>query len=91
MPREDNMIYTVTLNPAIDKTIVIDEYKKGEVNRSLDSRKDEGGKGINVSKVLNTFGIDNVCTGILGHINSKFFLNYLEELNIKTNLSLIHI
>lgn len=89
MPREDNMIYTVTLNPAIDKTIVIDEYKKGEVNRSLDSRKDVGGKGINVSKVLNTFGIDNVCTGILGHINSKFFLNYLEELNIKTNFYII--
>ena len=80
------MIYTLTLNPAIDKTIVIEEFKRNQVNRSLDSRKDVGGKGINVSKVLNEFGIENLCTtGILGEENADFFLNYLGKLNIKAN------
>ncbi len=83
------MIYTVTLNPAIDKTIVIDEYKRSKVNRSLVSRKDVGGKGINVSKVLRVLGIDSVCTGILGDVNSSFFLDYLEALRIKTNFYII--
>lgn len=73
------MIYTVTLNPAIDKTVVIDEYQRGKVNRSINTRKDVGGKGINVSKVLKVLGIDSVCTGILGNENSNFFLNYLES------------
>ncbi len=83
------MIYTITLNPAIDYTIAIDEYKRGKVNRSFHSRKDVGGKGINVSKVLNTFGVDSICTGILGDENSKFFLDYLEELKVKTNFYII--
>ncbi|HSH36088.1 1-phosphofructokinase [Schnuerera sp.] len=83
------MIYTVTLNPAIDKTIVIDEYKRSKVNRSLVSRKDVGGKGINVSKVLKVLGIDSVCTGVLGDVNSNFFLDYLEGLRIKTNFYII--
>lgn len=83
------MIYTVTLNPAIDKTVVIDEYQRGKVNRSINTRKDVGGKGINVSKVLKVLGIDSVCTGILGNENSNFFLNYLESLNIKSDFYLI--
>ena len=83
------MIYTVTLNPAIDKTIVIDEYKRSKVNRSLVSRKDVGGKGINVSKVLKVLCIDSVCTGILGDVNLSFFLDYLEALRIKTNFYII--
>lgn len=83
------MIYTVTLNPAIDKTVVIDEYKRGKVNRSIYSRKDIGGKGINVSKVLSGFGVESICTGILGEENAGFFLEYLEGLNIKTDFYII--
>jgi 1-phosphofructokinase len=83
------MIYTVTLNPAIDKTIIIDEYKRGKVNRSLYSRKDIGGKGINVSKVLSSFRVENVCTGILGEENVEFFLDYLKKLDVKTDFYII--
>ena len=83
------MIYTVTLNPAIDKTIILEELKKGEVNRILNSRVDVGGKGINVSKVLCSLNTRSICTGILGKENSDFFLKYLTNLGIDTNFHII--
>lgn len=84
------MIYTITLNPAIDKTIIIDEVKRNKVNRSLNSREDVGGKGINVSKVLNIFDIGDLCTtGILGSQNAEFFLDYFNKLNIKSDFHII--
>lgn len=83
------MIYTITLNPAVDKTILVEELRKGEVNRVIDSRKDVGGKGINVSKVLDSLETKSTCTGILGEKNSEFFLDYLTKLGIYTNFHII--
>lgn len=51
-------ILTVTLNPCIDKTIVADELKYGQLNCLVSMMDDVGGKGINVSKVLSTFDVE---------------------------------
>lgn len=57
------MIYTVTFNPAIDCVIGLDNLKNGAVNRA--DRQDifVGGKGINVSLVLNQLGTKSVAIG----------------------------
>ena len=54
-------ILTVTLNPCIDKTITVDEFVYGGLNRVQSIRTDAGGKGINASKVLKSFGADVLC------------------------------
>ncbi len=65
------MITTVTLNPAIDKTIILDRLKHGEVNRIQKVREDIGGKGINVSKTLASLGETNQAICFLGRKNQS--------------------
>ena len=57
------MIYTVTLNPSIDFIVRIDKVEIGEVNRMESDDKFAGGKGINVSRILQRLGIYNTATG----------------------------
>ena len=54
-------ILTVTLNPCIDKTITVDGFNYGGLNRVQGVRTDAGGKGINVTKVLKSFGANVLC------------------------------
>lgn len=62
------MIYTVTLNPAIDVSLhVRDGLVPGSINKSYGMRTDPGGKGINVSKTLKALGKESViCVGFCG-------------------------
>ena len=60
------MVYTVTLNPAIDKTVTIPQFTAGAVNRIQTVRTDVGGKGINVSKTLEALGVPSVAAAFLG-------------------------
>ena len=76
------MIITVTLNPAIDKTIEIDEFKIGSVNRIVSTRIDVGGKGINVSKVIKELQHKSLALGFLGGNSGNQIKDYLDDLNI---------
>ena len=60
------MIYTVTLNPALDKTVEIPNFTLDAVNRITTLRTDPGGKGLNVSKVIVKLGGKSIAIGVLG-------------------------
>jgi 1-phosphofructokinase len=67
----------------MDKTLIIDNFTLGEVNRAPSVRYDIGGKGINVSKVLKNFGIDSICTGFLGGMWEEEFRKELTARGIR--------
>ncbi|MBC7087288.1 MAG: 1-phosphofructokinase [Tissierellales bacterium] len=79
----DNLISTVTLNPAIDKTLILNELKIGKVNRVLRNRENIGGKGINVSKILSKFDHTTNAIAILGHDNLEFVKSLILKANLK--------
>jgi 1-phosphofructokinase len=66
-------IATVTLNPAIDQTVSIPNFRAGEVNRVAYTRSDAGGKGVNVASVLADYGHPVSATGFLGEENTLLF------------------
>lgn len=78
------MIYTVTLNPALDKTVEIPSLTVDAVNRITSMRTDPGGKGINVSKVIQKLGGASVAAGILGGATGRAILSALTEMGLTT-------
>jgi 1-phosphofructokinase family hexose kinase len=60
------MILTVTLNPAVDHQIFVDELKLHDTNRVARTEIDAGGKGVNLSRVFAELGGNTLATGFLG-------------------------
>lgn len=77
------MIVTVTMNPAIDKTVEIDRLLQGGLNRIKKVEYDAGGKGINVSKTIRELGGESIATGFLGGNSGKVIEAVLNEKGIK--------
>ena len=73
------MIYTVTLNPTLDITYVLDEIAFEEPVRASQVLKNPGGKGINVSLALHSMGIHSIAVGLIGGFTGKEVLALLEE------------
>jgi 1-phosphofructokinase len=73
------MIYTVTLNPSIDYIVQVENFQQGVVNRSERDRKQPGGKGINVSRVLKRLGHETKAIGFLGGFTGAYVRNALEK------------
>ena len=76
------MIVTVTLNPAVDKTVEINNVAIDSVNRVSSVRLDAGGKGINVSKVILQLGGASKALGFLGGRAGTFIKDYLDDVGI---------
>lgn len=79
------MIYTVTFNPAIDYVVRTDEMTVGRVNRSKDEKIYFGGKGINVSIVLNELGIKSRALGFVAGFTGEAIEKGVAEMGIETD------
>jgi 6-phosphofructokinase 2 len=65
------LIYTVTLNPALDRTLYVESLTPGQTTRIRREARYAGGKGIDVSRALREMGSDNVALGLVGGFGGK--------------------
>ncbi len=79
------MIYTVTLNPSLDYIVELDQVSIGELNRTTNESKFPGGKGINVSQVLNNLDVNSTALGFVGGFTGKYIEEFLQSLAINTD------
>lgn len=79
-------IYTLTLNPGLDRTLIVPQLHENAVLRATSSRLDWGGKGFNVSRALQALGIENVAIGLVGGFTGKMVAQGLSDLGIATDL-----
>lgn len=79
------MIYTLTLNPAIDYTMNFNKIITGKVCRSSGENITIGGKGINVSLILKELGIDSVATGFLAGFTGAYIEQQLKLKKIESH------
>jgi 1-phosphofructokinase family hexose kinase len=79
------MIFTLTLNPAIDQTLVLQKFVRGDTMRVKSSRFDPGGKGINVSRVINELGGETVAMGFAAGGLGRYLEQSLDGMGIETD------
>lgn len=72
-------VITLTLNPALDKTVTLPRLEIGGLNRVREIRLDPGGKGINVAKVLRKFGMDVTAAGLIAGDQGRFIMRQLQR------------
>lgn len=83
------MIYTLTLNPALDLELHIDQFQFNSVSRAKGSQLDCGGKGFNVSRMLKNVGVPSVAMGFIGGKNGERLESDLKALGIATDFTRI--
>jgi len=79
------MIYTLTLNPALDYVVWMEQYTPGTVNRTTREQIQFGGKGINVSVMLNRLGCDTTALALAGGFTGKALEEELRKQGIWTD------
>lgn len=77
---------SVTMNPSVDVTLWLDGLDFDATNRVVDETREMGGKGINVSRVIRSFGLPNLCMAVCGEENSAEFAAYLEQAGMRYEL-----
>lgn len=94
------MIYTLTLNPAVDRELTVPAIEYDSVLRASESRVDFGGKGFNVSRLLKGLGAESTAVGFLGGKAGEILQDGLRSLGIgaefvwvpgetRTNISIV--
>ncbi len=85
------MIYTVTLNPSLDYVVSVPNFREGYTNRTTEEEMFPGGKGLNVSMVLQNLGHPSVAFGFLAGFVGKAIQEKLPEKQPKVTGDFIHI
>jgi len=83
------MIVTVTLNPAVDKSMAVHGFEIGKTNRGEVTGVEAGGKGINVAKVLKRFGSPVCAIGLAAGNNGRFILEALRAEGIPADFVMV--
>lgn len=81
------MVYTVTLNPALDYVMKLKALRTDDINRTDGEEIYYGGKGINVSVILTQLGIPNTALGFLGGFTGKKLEEMLKNDNISCDFN----
>jgi len=79
------MIYTLTLNPAVDRELTVPAMEFNSVLRASESRVDFGGKGFNVSRLLKGMEASSTAVGFLGGRAGELLQDGLQSLGIGTD------
>lgn len=79
------MVYTITLNPALDYEVLVDGFHPGSLNRTKNEHMHFGGKGVNVSTVLHNLGVETVALGFLAGFTGKALEDGLRAAGIRTD------
>ena len=79
------MVYTVTLNPALDYEVLVDGFRTGSLNRTKHENMHFGGKGVNVSTVLHNLGVETVALGFVAGFTGTALEDGLRASGIRTD------
>lgn len=79
------MIYTLTVNPSVDYVVQMGEFRPGIVNRAMGEAVFSGGKGINVTMILQNLGVPSCALGFLAGFTGDFIEGDLQERGCKTD------
>lgn len=79
------MIYTVTFNPSLDYIVEVNNFELGMTNRTSYEHMLPGGKGINVSIVLNNLDFDTTAFGFVAGFTGKQICDMVSEYGINTD------
>lgn len=79
------MIYTITFNPALDYIVKMDKFDLGHVNRTTREDVYAGGKGINVSIVLNNLSVENKALGFIAGFTGEEIERRVREFGCDTD------
>lgn len=83
------MVYTITLNPTLDRNIWIEKIKYDDSNRIQKEERYAAGKGIDVSRVLTTLGLRNKALGFVGGFDGQEMEGRLINEGISCNFTRI--
>lgn len=79
------MIYTITFNPALDYIVRVDDFNLGSVNRTSYEEIYAGGKGINVSTVLNNLEVESVALGCIAGFTGDEIERRVKSKGVRTD------